>query len=564
MSSPAPLADTADVRARDVVILLLDDNRDDRDLARRVLQKHFAAVRFLVANATDELHAVLEAGGFDLAVTDYRLNWTDGLTVLDRIRARFREVPVIMFTNTGSEEVCAEGMRRGLADYVIKRADQFAKLPYSVQAALEQRAARRRLQAQHEALQQREAEASALLLREREARMQAEIARAEALRATRLKDEFLATLSHELRTPLNAILGWTHVIASKATDDSDLKAGIEVIRRNAHAQARLIDDLLDMSRIVSGQLRIEVQRLDLSRAIASAVEAVQPAADRKNVRVQQVLDAGAGPVHGDPARIQQIVWNLLTNAVKFTPSGGRVQVRLEREASRAVITVADNGAGMPAEFLPHAFDRFTQLDSSTTRRHSGLGLGLAIVKNLAELHGGTVSAYSEGLGRGSEFKVSLPVAILATPTAETAAEATPVEMASGVALEGVSVLMVDDDVDTCEVVARVLTAHGAQVRSAHSSREAIALLKQSPPTVLLSDIGMPEEDGLSLIRRVRALAPEQGGAVPAAAISAFARSEDRQRALLAGFDSYTVKPVEPGELLAVVLNLASAANRRLR
>jgi PAS domain S-box-containing protein len=399
---------------------------------------------------------------------------------------------------------------------------------------------------------------------EREQLLESErAARVEAQRASRMKDEFLSTLSHELRTPLNAIVGWSQILRRPSADPADLAEGIATIERNARAQAQIIDDLLDMSRITSGKLRLDVQRVDLAGVVNAGIDTVRPTAEAKGVRLSAIIDPAAGPVSGDPSRLHQVLWNLLTNAVKFTPKGGRVQVVLERVNSHVEISVIDTGEGIRPEFLPHVFDRFRQADASTTRRHGGLGLGLAIVKQLVEMHGGSVRVDSRGPGCGSTFTVALPLTVL-HPAAEPEADrrhprgAPPLELGSHacVQLQGVKVLVIDDEPDARALVRRVLEDCDAEVRLADSAEEAIRELDSYRPDVLISDIGMPREDGYSLIRKIRARGPEAGGAVPAVALTAYARSEDRIRAMRSGFQMHVVKPVDPAELITVVASLA--------
>jgi PAS domain S-box-containing protein len=392
---------------------------------------------------------------------------------------------------------------------------------------------------------------------EREQLLSAErAARAEAERHSRMKDEFLATLGHELRTPLNAVLGWASLLKGHEPDPEAIAHGLEVIERNARLQAQLIEDLLDMSRIVSGKLRLSVQQVELPSVIHSALESVRPASEAKGVRLQHVMDARAGSVSGDPARLQQVVWNLLSNAVKFTPRGGRVQVVLQRVNSHVELSVSDTGEGIAPEFLPLVFERFRQADASTTRQHGGLGLGLAIVKHLVELHGGTVAARSPGPGQGATFTVMLPIRAM---HAEEPAQGAPVESApasvADISLEGLRIVVVDDEPDARDLVRRVLEDAGAEVRTASGAAAGFELIRECPPDVLISDIGMPGEDGYSLLRRVRGLPPEGGGAVPAVALTAFARADDRRRALLSGFQMHVPKPVEAPELLAVVASV---------
>ena len=389
-------------------------------------------------------------------------------------------------------------------------------------------------------------------------------ARAESDRAGRMKDEFLATLSHELRTPLNAILGWSQLIR-RERDPQTLEEGLEVIERNARVQVQLIEDLLDMSRIISGKLRLDVQTIDPSTSIIAAIETVTPAAAAKGVRIVRLLDSQAGLVAGDASRLQQIVWNLLSNAVKFTDQGGEIQVRLSRERNRVAIAVSDTGKGIDRAFVPHLFERFRQSDASTTRQHGGLGLGLSIVKQLVELHGGSITAASAGAGQGSTFTVELPAAVTHREKrdgsrARPIAAQTAGRSFSDSELDGLGVLVVDDEKDARGLVKRVLEDYGAVVTLAASAYEAMELVPTVKPDVLVSDIGMPGMDGYELLRRVRALGTPAGN-VPAIALSALARSEDRARALGAGYTVHMSKPVEPHELVAVV---ATVGGRRAR
>ncbi len=411
-----------------------------------------------------------------------------------------------------------------------------------------------------EAVRKGNAEKDRLLVSERAAREEVE-------HASRMKDEFLATLSHELRTPLNAILGWAQVLQmSRDQLPHEAQEGVEIIERNARAQTQIIDDLLDMNRIISGRIRLDVQRTDVAPVIQAALETVQPAATAKEIRLNAVIDPQAGPLSADPNRLQQVFWNLLMNAVKFTPRGGKVQVVVERINSHIEVHVTDTGEGIAAEFLPHVFDRFKQADSSSTRRHGGLGLGLAIVKQLVELHGGAVWVRSSGKGLGSTFTVALPLtAVHATPepiaqrrhprSGPTAAPDLCLE------LSGLRILVVDDEPDARALVKRLLESCEATVVAAASAAEALACVQEHEFDVLISDVGMPEEDGYSLIRKVRALPTEQGGRVPAVALTAYARAEDRVTAIVSGFQHHLTKPVEPAELIAVIASLAGKSQR---
>ncbi len=405
-----------------------------------------------------------------------------------------------------------------------------------------------------------EEERKQLLVSERYARQQAED-------ANRMKDEFLSIVSHELRTPLNAILGWSQILDGKKVSEADLKEGVQVIQRNARVQTQIIEDILDMSRIISGKVRLDVQRVDLPTVIEAAIQSMQPAAEAKGIRLQIVLDPIAGPISGDPARIQQVVWNLISNAIKFTPKGGRVRVTLERVNSHVEVSVSDTGEGIKPEFLPHVFERFRQAESSTTRRHGGLGLGLSIVKQLVELHGGTIQAKSPGEGQGSTFRVALPFLPLHSEE-EGNFRQHPTGKHTGIAackapsLRGVRVMLVDDEPDARHLLKRLLEQCEAEVRTASTVAEAILLLEEVKPDVIVSDIGMPDRDGYDLMQLVRSLPPENGGETPAVALTAFARSEDRTRAMQAGFDVHVAKPVESNELCAVVARLRNVSKSK--
>ena len=379
-------------------------------------------------------------------------------------------------------------------------------------------------------------------------------ARQAAEAANRAKDEFLATLSHELRTPLSPILGWVRLLRSGDLDETATARGLEVIERNVRAQTQLIEDLLDVSRIITGKLRIEVRPMDLVAVVEAGIEAVRPAADAKGIRIESRLDPVASAMVGDPDRLQQVVWNLVSNAVKFTPKDGRVEVELTRVDSHARLRVKDTGKGIRATFLPHVFDRLRQADSTSTRAHGGLGIGLAIVRHLVELHGGTVGAESAGEGKGATLTVELPISP-ATGTQRTAPDAAA-EQEGAVRLDGVRVMVVDDEADTRDLLSFSLRNYGAEVTALGSASEALAAIQQDKPDVLVSDIGLPGDDGYALIRKVRALDEDRGGRVPAAALTAYAKDEDRRRAIAAGFQAHVTKPVELAELASVVASLA--------
>lgn len=394
-------------------------------------------------------------------------------------------------------------------------------------------------------------------------------ARTEAEAASRLKDEFLATVSHELRTPLTAILGWSHMLRSGAGDESIKEIGLETIERNARSQAQLIDDLLDVSRIITGKLRLEMQPVNLVDIVTATLASVRPSAEAKGIRLESSFESGTAFAIGDSDRLQQVIWNLLTNAVKFTPEGGHVEVRIRQVQSQLEISVADSGQGIERDFLAVMFDRFRQADQTSTRSHGGLGLGLSIVRQLVELHGGTVHAESEGENRGSVFVVRLPQVGKFRQGREPELESKsvmPGEVTSSHShnhrtpdLNHLRILVVDDEADTRALLQATLSQRGASVKTAESAAEAFRLFEEWTPEILVSDIGMPDEDGYSLIGRIRSLGTEQGRQVPAIALTAYARDKDKSHALAAGFQMHISKPVELGELAAGIARLSGRA-----
>jgi len=388
-------------------------------------------------------------------------------------------------------------------------------------------------------------------------------ARADAVAANRLKDDFLATLSHELRTPLNAIMGYTRMLRRGIFDEPRREHALSVVERNAATLTQMVEDVLDVSRIVAGKIRLNVQTLDVARVLEEAIATVKPAADARGVTVQTLLGSDTGPVAGDPERLQQVLWNLLSNAVKFTPRGGRVQVRLARVESHMEIVVSDTGVGIDPEFLPHVFERFRQADSRFSREHGGLGLGLAIVRELVHLHGGDIHAASEGEGKGATFVVTLPLRILRAegelgpPPSTGLAD---VEDATAEArLDGICVLAVDDDPDATGLVQEVLESAGARVVVAHNGRIALSVMARERIDLLVTDVGMPEMDGFELIAKVRGSSDEKVRSIPAAALTAYARPEDRIRSLKSGFQMHLAKPIDPAELIAALISLANRA-----
>ncbi|HKQ79969.1 MAG TPA: CHASE3 domain-containing protein [Blastocatellia bacterium] len=397
-----------------------------------------------------------------------------------------------------------------------------------------------------------EEERSKLLASERAAREKAEA-------ASRSKDEFVAMISHEIRSPLNSILGWAQMLREGKIDQAETVRAVEIIERNARAQSQLIEDLLDISRVITGKLTLNVRSVELPQIIEAALDSIRPAANAKSIQLRARLESRVSLVSGDPNRLQQIVWNLLSNAVKFTPRHGRVEVSLERVDSRLQITVSDSGVGISPEFLPFVFDRFSQANTSSERKYGGLGLGLAIVRHLAELHGGTAQADSPGEGQGATFTVTLPVKAVCEEMGDLEPAALSAESAGSlpdaITLDGLRVMIVDDEAETRDLLTAMLTRRGAEVKACASAAEALEEIERRRPSVLVSDIGMPDEDGYALIRKLRALGPERGGNIPAVALTAYARSEDRMRALRSGFQMHVAKPIEAGELIVAIASL---------
>ena len=383
--------------------------------------------------------------------------------------------------------------------------------------------------------------------------------------ANRVKDEFLATMSHELRTPLTSILGWSRLLQSNQLSDKEKDRAIQVIQRNAEAQSKLIEDLLDVSRIITGKLRIEVQPVSFASITEGVINSLRPAVDAKQLQIETSIDPAAGPILGDPARLQQIVTNLLSNAIKFTPNGGRIDVSLKREDLCVRLEVRDSGVGIAAEHLPYIFERFRQVDSSTVRAHGGLGLGLAIVDYLVRQQAGTVAAESEGVDQGATFIVEFPLtpseAIGSSPasaelfTSRTCSGLESPESSTDEKLKNLRILVVEDDLDTQELLKTVLQQHGAEVVAVESAASAMAELRRAKSDVMISDIAMVGENGYQLMRKIRSLTPAEGGHIPAIALTAYAGVTDRRRALLAGFQTHLAKPVEPDDLIAVILSL---------
>jgi PAS domain S-box-containing protein len=636
-----------------VNILLIDDSSSDRVLAIHALKQEFDDLRVQEVTRLQDMEQVLEEGQFDLAITDYQLRWSDGLSVLRTLKRQDGDRPVIMFTASGTQEIAVEAMKSGLDDYVIKAPDHFMRLPMVARRVLEQVEARRRamrFEARFQTLlnylnvgvyrmqkdgvllegnpaflrllglepltdlssgqtlethfhpqdyaellkqlSQGEAgrdcevllhrvDGSKLwvkvskqvtttsntiiidgLIEDINERKQAEqalfsalenerMARAEAQKANAVKDEFLAIVSHEVRSPLNAIYGWAKMLRTQTLDLSTTEKALETIERNAKYQSRLIEDILDISRILQNQLRLELELVELIPVINTVIEDIQPLAQAKSIQLDFALDASVGQIRGDSARLQQVVWNLLSNAIKFTPEGGQVQLQLEQLNGLAQITVSDTGQGISPDFLPHVFDRFRQADSSITRSHKGLGLGLAIVYRLVEMHNGVVYATSDGIGQGSTFVVQLPIEVPHLIQPMQREITLPDEFSS---LSDVQILVIDDDEDTRELLTFMLEQYEAKVISVGSATEVFQALETAKLDVLISDIGMPDEDGFSLIRRIRSLKSDSAQ-IPAIALTAFTRDIDEQEAAVAGFQHYLTKPVNPNELVMAIARL---------
>jgi signal transduction histidine kinase/CheY-like chemotaxis protein len=553
-----PAKAKADAQAADMRVLVIPPTSADAVAISKLLGS--AAINYqLFPNMNALCNAVGAGVGVAIVSEEVLIAEIDRLARCISEQPVWSDVPIIVLSRSGTESTqLSQAVQRIGNVSVVERPVRVTTLISLIHSAL--RARGRQYQVRDQLV-----ERDFLFESERQARAVAE-------HAGRMKDEFLATLSHELRTPLNAMLGWSQLLRSMSGLPGDVEEGLTIIERNARAQTQIIEDLLDMSRIISGKVRLDIQPADLSAIVIAAMETVRPMAQAKGVRLKLDVDSAPPPVQGDPGRLQQVYWNLLTNAVKFTPRDGQVTVTMRSSDGQVQVSITDTGEGIDPEFLPHVFDRFRQADASTTRKHGGLGLGLSIVKQLVELHGGTVAATSAGSGTGSTFRVNLPVTASnsepppAQPNGAAVIRKMPGVVANSlnkVDLRGVKVLIVDDEDDARSLLKRLLQERGADVVIAASVVEAADLFPVHRPDVILTDIGMPREDGYSLIRRVRALTPEAGGRTPAIALTAYARAEDRIRAINAGFQLHMAKPVEPVELIAMVASLAARDGQRV-
>lgn len=529
---------------------MVTPTRRDGEITSSLLTK--AGMACHVCDSLQDLAEEIKAGVGAVLLTEESIaadGIRDLLTCLEEQPA-WSDLPIVVLMKGSITSPAATKVLRDLRNVtLLERPAPTRSVVSAVQTAVRSRERQYQIRDQIDAIRHGQNERQTLLESERAARQELE-------RAGRIKDEFLATLSHELRTPLNAILGWAQIIKMDPSDAETVSEGVSVIDRNVRVQAQLIEDLLDVSRIISGKVRLEVQRVSLVGVIDAALESVMPALSAKEIRLEKVIDPSVGSVSGDPARLQQVLWNLLSNAIKFTPVNGTITVLAQRAQSRLEISVTDSGEGIAPEFLPQLFERFTQADASTTRRHGGLGLGLSIVRSLVEMHGGTISAQSPGKGQGATFTVRLPLRSAPSIDREAmrASESTAGRLMLGdpTKLQGLRILVVDDEQDARELVQRFLVEYGATPAMAASAQEAQTLLPTFKPDIIISDIGMPTQDGFEFMRAVRV----QGLKTPAVALTAFARPEDRIRSIQAGYQMHLPKPVEPAELIAVIANLA--------
>lgn len=529
-------------------VLLVEDNPTDALLVEIAFEEMAGGADLKHVTRASEAIEQLKRHAFDIVLLDLGLPDSNGLETFSTLHRTAPGVPIIALTGLSDEKLALEALQQGASDYLIKGQTAGALLERATRYAIERK---------------RNENNRIELVREQAARQEAEA-------NNRAKDEFLATLSHELRTPLNAIMGWASLIRTGNLSPEMTSQAVETIERNAQAQARLIEDLLDVSRIITGNLRLNVAPTEMRQLIERVVEGLKPALSDKTLDLQ--LDLQPVPMlYADTMRLQQVVWNLLSNAIKFTPEGGRIEVVLDKchdnapdknspDKTWVQLSIRDSGQGIAPEFLPHVFDRFRQADGSTTRRHGGLGLGLAIVRNLVLSHDGTVEVESDGIGQGALFRVRLPMPPTAAQLSEDSCPPPSIDSTASIGdappLHGLKVLAIDDQDDARRLLETVLSTQGAEVKMADSAAAALAMLKSFCPHIIVSDVGMPEMDGYALMRHIRALPGHEGGTTPAIALTGYARNEERDRAMQAGFQAFLSKPVQAIDLISAIARLS--------
>lgn len=514
-------------------VLLVEDTASDQLIMRDLLEQSGITDVTVAERLRDAVEAV-ERERFDVILLDLRLPDSTGISTFVRMQSAVGDVPILIDTIVDDLDMALHAVKLGAEDYLIKPAIETRSLLRAMHYAIERKRSRMQL--------------VETLERERRAKEEAEA-------ANRAKDQFIMTASHELRTPMNSINGWVDILLAKDVSDEQRRFALGVIKRSVVALDQLISDLLDMSRIATGKLQLHARPLNLVWVIESALEKVQLAAEAKGIALERDLDAAVGLVTGDAARLQQVIWNLLANAIKFTPEGGRVEISLDRTRHHARVRVADSGVGISPEFLPHVFERFRQDDAAKKSENRGLGLGLAIVQHLVEMHGGTVSATSEGTGLGATFSVEIPLVV----TAEESVEREDSTTAGGTLerrLDGLEILVVDDEEDQRVLLASILERGGARVTTAESVAEAVELYRVSHPDVVVSDLAFPVEDGCALVEKIHALAANDGGSVRAVAVTSYSGAEIERRLFDAGFRLHLVKPVGAAALISAVAEVA--------
>lgn len=543
---------------RDERILILAPTGRDAEITARILSEAGLTAE-VCQNALEINSETLEnAGLFFVTGEALTPETTPNLIAALTEQPQWSDIPLVVLTSGGGDipanaEILEMLSKTGNVT-LIERPVRLMTLMSAIKSALRARRRQYDIRDYIKGEKRAAAELEKLFKSERHARSEAET-------ANRLKDEFLATVSHELRTPLNAILGWANLLRTGKLNSGKIQEALETVERNARSQAQIIEDLLDVSRIITGKLKLDIRPLNAAALVKSAVDSISPAAEAKDIVIKTNIADGTTEIAGDSARLQQVLWNLLSNAVKFTPRGGAIEIGVKRESSNLVVSVGDTGSGIAPEFLPYVFDRFRQADGTTTRHFGGLGLGLAIVKHLVEQHGGNVRAESEGKGKGAVFILNLPLLSRSQTNGKPPNRDIYDENNSDSAIEksltGLNVLVVDDEIDALELIKIFLETSGAQVSTAQSVAQALENIKQSAPDVIVSDIGMPGVNGYEFIENVRRLAPEKGGKIPAIALTAYARNEDRLEALRYGFQTHIAKPVEMNELITTVASLAT-------